>query len=86
MKNNNKTILIVLLLCLMWCMNEINCEIKLQFVMETFRHGARWPTVGDDQFFDAQAWPDFSTQHGELTAVGMRQHYVLGTALRNLYI
>lgn len=52
---------------------------KLQLLIEVFRHGARepiWPY-----------WNAGSFQHpGELTSVGMRQHFLLGSQLRKEYI
>ena len=56
-----------------------NCQ-KLLKVAVLVRHGARYPTHSDyDGNSTIQDW-------GELTSVGKRQHYNLGTILRKLYI
>ena len=54
--------------------------------METFRHGARDPILTESPYYDAQEWPDIENESGELTAPGMRMHFLLGVALRNHYI
>ena len=51
----------------------------LVYVIEVYRHGAREPLR---DYWNAK---DFKSK-GELTPVGMRQHYVLGKALRTEYI
>jgi len=48
-------------------------------VIHLFRHGARAPLHEKD----ADDW--YSYQLGELTPVGMREHYLLGTALADAY-
>lgn len=48
-------------------------------VIEIFRHGAREPVY---DYYN----PDYFSSKGELTSVGMRQHYVLGSTLRKEYI
>lgn len=53
---------------------------KLEMAIEVFRHGARQPT---DAPFDPELWPEYK---GELTAAGMRQHYLLGKEMRRKYI
>jgi len=48
-------------------------------VIELFRHGARSPSQGT---FD-NSWDSYG--YGELTSVGMRQHYILGAAISQTY-
>lgn len=55
----------------------IKCELKM--VLEFFRHGAREPIF---DFWNAKTFK----HPGELTSVGMRQHFLLGTQLRKEYI
>ena len=52
---------------------------KLLMVIEFSRHGAREPIY---DFLNTKAFDS----KGELTPVGMKQHYLLGHALRSLYI
>lgn len=52
-------------------------EIQPDMVVEIFRHGARGPS---DTKYDP-SWPT----HGELTATGMRQLYILGSAIAKKY-
>jgi hypothetical protein len=56
---------------------------KLRFVYEIFRHGARSP-IGLDNYKDilGQKW---SYGDGELTPIGMRQHYLLGYRNKKRY-
>ena len=54
---------------------------KLIGVVEVTRHGARTPVFGFD--WDKSHWPKGL---GELTAEGIRQHYLIGVELRSRYI
>ena len=60
-------------------------EGKLLFVLEHFRHGAR----GSYKSFDYTEWKDILNEKwkgaGELSNLGMRQHYLLGVSIRNKY-
>ena len=48
-------------------------------VIELYRHGARTPTSNTyDPYFS-------NSDLGQLTPIGMRQHYVLGKAIRETY-
>ena len=53
---------------------------KLLFVHETFRHGARSSDIG------IETEEDFPNGKGMLTASGMRQHFLLGSYIRDRYI
>ena len=58
---------------------------KLLFVWEHFRHGARDPYTQVDK----KTWIDFIgvqwKSEGELNAIGLRSHYLLGIATKNRY-
>ncbi len=63
--------------------NLLNCD-KLRFVFEMFRHGARSPWNGlnaSNVDVLGQKW----NGPGELTAVGMREHFLLGYRNRMVY-
>lgn len=64
---------------IIFCLQTLISQSKLIFVLETFRHGARDPIT---DFWNAK---EFKTK-GELTPVGMRQHFALGQVLRKEYI
>lgn len=53
---------------------------QLLYVEELFRHGARYTVL---ELYDRN---DSSLDEGELTGVGMRQHYNLGRYLREEYV
>ena len=53
---------------------------KLLYVATVLRHGARYP-VSD--MYDGK---DTSKFHGQLTSIGMRQQYLLGSYMRADYI
>lgn len=55
-----------------------NC--KLEYVATVFRHGARYPL---SDIYDGAETKQF---HGQLTSVGMRQQFLLGSYLRTEYI
>lgn len=76
-----QTILITLPI-LVILFNSINSK-QLKFVFEMFRHGARSPLDLDDQNKDifGNAWHG----GGELTAVGMRMHFLLGYRNSEIY-
>lgn len=58
----------------------ITTKAKLYQVVSQFRHGARYAL---NNYYDGS----FSAElHGELSAVGMRQHETLGKMLRRDYI
>ena len=61
----------------------ILCQIgstKLVYVSTILRHGARYPVSSIYDGYEA------SSKFGQLTTVGMRQHYLLGGYLREEYI
>ena len=94
--NQNKEILIIFLfLSLFSIFQEIsflkndniieNDNEKLLFAWEHFRHGARGPYAKVDK----KTWVDFIgvqwKSEGELNAVGLRAHYLLGIATKKRY-
>ncbi len=56
------------------------CQSKLVYLAELFRHGARYPVT---EIYDGK---ETRNMHGNLTSIGMRQHYLLGTYLRRDYV
>ena len=56
---------------------------KIRFVFEIFRHGARTPLLDGETKTDylGKKW----IGDGELTSVGMRQHFLLGHRNREVY-
>jgi hypothetical protein len=53
---------------------------KLLYLAELFRHGARYPV------FDIYDANDTKTFNGQLTGVGMRQQYLLGSYMKRDYV
>jgi len=66
-------------LLLIFCLAIVVSADELKMVLEVFRHGARTAVAN---YWDYNKYWD----HGELTPVGMRQHYLLGKILRKKYI
>ena len=79
------SILILFCLCIKSLLKEVQSDEKLLFALEHFRHGAR----GAYKSFNYNTWRDILNEEwkgsGELTPIGMRQHYLLGTSIRNKY-
>ena len=57
---------------------------KLCMVIELFRHGARGPDKKLDYFTNI-TWP-VPEEYGELTRIGIRQHYLLGRYIKAKYV
>lgn len=53
---------------------------KLVYLTELYRHGARYPV---NDYYDGNQTKPY---HGQLTGIGMRQHYLLGSYLRQDYL
>jgi hypothetical protein len=71
-------------LCLLLVVSTIAADDKLSFLIEMTRHGARAPVTTDETYnVSKSSWPDGA---GELTSMGIRQHYLLGTQIRKRYI
>ena len=77
--------LILFYTCSKSLLKEEESEEKLLFVLEHFRHGAR----GSYKSFNYKEWKDLLNEEwkgaGELSNLGMRQHYLLGISVRNKY-
>jgi hypothetical protein len=58
---------------------------ELKFVFEIFRHGAREPLESQQNNSLIDIFNEVMVGNGELTPVGMRQHYLLGKSLRKRY-
>ena len=56
---------------------------EIVFVFEHFRHGARSSVFIDEENKDRYEIPWIGD--GELTAIGMRMHYLIGVHIRNKY-
>ncbi|XP_063778436.1 prostatic acid phosphatase [Pseudophryne corroboree] len=76
------TFLISLNICLI-LLGQATAEKKLKFVVLVFRHGDRSPvgTYPNDKYKE-DFWPD---GFGQLTQLGMEQHYEFGKYLRKRY-
>ena len=78
-------IIILFCICVKSSLQKEDSNEKLLFVLEHFRHGAR----GSYKSFDYKLWKDIFNEEwkgaGELTPLGMRQHYLLGKSVRNKY-
>jgi acid phosphatase len=72
-------VILVLVTCIL---KETNSELR--FVFEMFRHGARGPWTGVDSN-NNDIFGEHWSSAGELTGVGMRQHYLLGHRNRVRY-
>ena len=75
--NQNTYLLIALLFTL--CLITIS-QSKLVYLLEIARHGAKYPSKN---ITSTQDPPNFA---GQLTGVGMRQQYLLGSYLYKDYI
>jgi hypothetical protein len=77
----NISVAVCLLFVAMCLLNLASCEIR--FAFEMFRHGARGPLnlKKDGSDIYGETW----NHDGELTEVGMRQHYLIGYRNRKRY-
>jgi hypothetical protein len=72
----------LLIFSIVFILNIFLYECEVRFVFEIFRHGSRSPVYfkgGLDQF--GESW----SGKGELTPMGMRQHYLMGYRNRQKY-
>lgn len=58
---------------------------KLLFVWQHFRHGARSPSVSNSRSWKDSIGVTWTSGNEELTAIGARMHYLLGSSFRNIY-
>jgi hypothetical protein len=66
----------------LFLINFAFCDEEIRFAFEMFRHGARGPlTVKDGKDIYGEEW----MSDGELTEVGMRQHYLIGYRNKQRY-
>ena len=73
------------LVCVLLSLSVISIceeEDELLFVVEIVRHGAR-SEIAVMSFYEDITWPEGP---GQLTSSGMREHYLLGKALRKEYV
>lgn len=68
-------LVVAVLLLLVIC-----ADAKLIYLFSMIRHGALYPV---DQIYN---WAEMKRFRGNLTTVGMRQQYNLGTYLRAIYV
>ena len=64
---------IFLFVFIFWPINVLG---EIRFVFEIFRHGARGPIIINKNNIDV--FGELWTSQGELSPIGMRQHYLLG--------
>ena len=69
-----------LVIMLTYALAQSNADGDLVFVLETTRHGARNPVGSDISIGEI---PEYIK--GELTPMGMRQHFLLGHEMRKRY-
>ena len=92
LKRNKRIFILILFFSLFYTsltidnlINAENSEEKLLFVWEHFRHGARNPYT----HVNKTTWIDYIgvqwKSEGELNSLGLRAHYLLGTATKNRY-
>ena len=74
--------LVVICLVIISAVAQSDCEVR--FVFEMFRHGARGPWMGLDKD-SKDIFGEYWNGSGELSEVGMRQHYLLGHRNRLKY-
>ncbi len=74
----------IIIFILLFISISVSNSDKLIFVSTHFRHGARAPMKVNSEYIDhvKEKW----TNPGELTAIGQRQHYILGLRNRLRYI
>jgi hypothetical protein len=69
-----------LVLVVMLMIIQINSEKNIKMVASVFRHGAR------ESLYPEFLIPNKTEFPGELTNVGMREHFVLGNYMKQKYI
>ncbi|KAM4720804.1 lysosomal acid phosphatase [Rhinophrynus dorsalis] len=74
---------IVLLLCLVLAVSPLSATRQLRFVTLVYRHGDRSPVRGYPN--DVHKESDWPQGYGQLTQIGMKQHWDLGQELHVRY-